>query len=105
MILRPSNCLLQKRKLPLNVRLSRCDFEGPVSNREANMIEPGNELAINSNLFYSFMVPGSSNTRKIFFRDPCIPVIAKDVGRGGPIYKLTESPFINNTRISRVVEN
>lgn len=36
----PRHCLDQIRKLPLNVRFPWADFECPVTDRNANMVEP-----------------------------------------------------------------
>lgn len=55
-VLSPSDRFLKVRQLSLNVRLARRDFEGPVSDGDANVIEPANlsvqETKLNATLHY-----------------------------------------------------
>ena len=102
---RPSNGLLEIRQLAGDVGLPRAHLEGPVADRDADMVETG----VNDASMYCMESrprdsPSRRNVSEVLLGDPSIPVLLEDGERGLPVLELTEGVLVDNGRVASVVE-
>ena len=88
MILRPRYSFEEVRHLPLNVRLATRYVEGPVSDGQANVVEPG-----------------GGDGCKICLRYPRVPVALEGGGGFRAVLVLTEGVLVDDATVVRIVED
>ena len=104
---RPSDGLLEIRQLAGDVGLPRAHLEGPVADRDADMVETGvNDASMSLYCMESRPrdPPSRRNVSEVLLGDPSIPVLLEDGERGLPVLELTEGVLVDNGRVASVVE-
>ncbi len=91
--------------MSLDEGLACRDFEGPVSDRKADVIK-STMKSVEAEIFIDhFDLPGSSNLHEVILGNKSIPVVVEDAECSRTRYELAKSPFVDDTGVSCVVKD
>jgi hypothetical protein len=100
----PTDSLEKIFALTLNIRLARCDFVGPITYRDAHVIESKVYSVAGAHAAYFKDAPSSCNRLKVGLSNPRIPMFHQLCSCNIVILETRKRPLVYDGGISRVVK-